>query len=359
MHTADLQLGMARRFLTPEAQARFTHARIEVVRVLGRLAAAEGCEFVVVCGDVFEANQLDRQVVVRALEAMADVPMPVYLLPGNHDPLDAGSVYVACALPANVHVLGEPGVHVVRPGVELVAAPWTSKRPLVDLLGAVLAGVGPPAPGTVRIAVGHGAVDVFSPDRDNPSLISVDALERAPVHYVALGDRHSTTAVGGSGRIWYSGAPEVTDFDEVDPGNVLVVSVEAGGGAPEVTPFHVGRWRFVRTAFADPAAVAVQAWLAALADKAETVVRLDLSGTVTLAERAALDAALDEAAPSFAALDVWDELVVVPDALDVSALGLSGFALRALEELEAAGGAGDEEARDALTLLYRLSRGAA
>jgi DNA repair exonuclease SbcCD nuclease subunit len=352
LHTADLQLGMGRRFLTPEAQARFTHARIEVVRALGRLATEQDCELMVVCGDVFEANQLDRQVVVRSLEALADVPVPVLLLPGNHDPLDAGSIYTAHDMPKNVTVLRDAGVHVVRAGFEVVAAPWTSKRPLVDLLGAALASATPAPPGTVRIAVGHGAVDTLSPDRDNPALISLDRLERAPVHYVALGDRHSTTAVGATGRVWYSGAPEATDFDEVDPGNALVVEIDETNGEVTITSHHVGRWRFVRRAFAgDP--TAITDWLASLPNKAETVVRLDLTGTVTLAERASVDAVLDHATPSFAALDVWDRLVVMPDALDVSALGLAGFAQVAFEELQEAD---DDEARDAVALLYRLTR---
>lgn len=364
VHTADLQLGMSRRFLSPEAQARFTQARIEAVRAVGRLAAAQDCEFVVVCGDVFEANQLDRQIVARAVEALADVPVPVYLLPGNHDPVDAGSIYVSVPMPANVVVLAEPGVVVVRPGVELVAAPWTSKRPLTDLLGAALRDAPPPGPGVVRIAVGHGSVDVLSPDRDNPARILLDGLERAPVHYVALGDRHSTTPVGASGRVWYSGAPEATDFDEVDPGNALVVSVDAAG-LPMVTPHRVGRWRFVRRGFSIDGGddvLALAGWLADMADKAETVVRLDLSGTVSLAERARLDAVLDQARPLFAAVDVWEPdggVVVLPDEADLSDFGLAGFARDALDELEAAGRAGDEEARDALALLYRLAKGAA
>jgi DNA repair exonuclease SbcCD nuclease subunit len=356
IHTADLQLGMGRRFLTSEAQARFTHARIEAVRTLGCLAQAEACEFMVVGGDVFESNQVDRQTLVRALEAFADVPVPVYLLPGNHDPLDAATLYRS-PLPANVTVLQTAGVHPVAPHVELVAAPWTSKRPLTDLLGSACRALPPAPPRTVRIAVGHGAVDALSPDRENPALISLAVLEQAladgAVHYVALGDRHSTTSVGSTGRVWYSGAPEATDFDEVDPGNALVVDLAADHVS--VTPHHVGRWRFVRKAFTgDPAAI--PPWLAGLPQKAETIVRLDLAGAVTLAERARVDAALEEAAPSFAALDVWDGLVVMPDALDVSELGLSGFAQQALDELQAAD---DEPSRDAISLLYRLSRGAA
>ena len=45
------------------------------------------------CGDVFESSQIERRTLARALEAIASIPVPVYLLPGNHDPLDAASVY--------------------------------------------------------------------------------------------------------------------------------------------------------------------------------------------------------------------------------------------------------------------------
>ncbi|HZQ27400.1 MAG TPA: DNA repair exonuclease [Acidimicrobiales bacterium] len=371
LHTADLQLGMTRRYLTAEEQPRFTQARIEAVRALGRLAAAEGCQFVVVCGDVFEANQVDRRVVARTLEALADVPVPVYLLPGNHDPLDAGSVLTSPAFaarqPPNVTVLAQAVPLSVAPGVELVAAPWTSKRPLADLVGQAAAAL--PADGTTRIVVGHGAVDVLSPDRDNPALISVAPLEAAlaaaRIHYVALGDRHSTTAVGGTGRIWYSGAPEATDFDEVDPGNVLVVDL--GDGSANVTRHHIGRWAFVRQAFTldGPADVdALASWLQDLPAKDETVLRLDLAGLLTLREQARLDQVLAAAADRFAALDVWGAgMVVAPDADDQSTLGLSGFAQHALEALEAEAVGADPavaaEAQAALGLLYRLARGAA
>ena len=93
LHTADWQLGMTRHFLAGEAQARFDGARIDVIRKIGALAVDEGCSFVAVCGDVFESNQVSRQVVLRAFEAMSATPqIAFYLLPGNHDPLDASSI---------------------------------------------------------------------------------------------------------------------------------------------------------------------------------------------------------------------------------------------------------------------------
>ena len=94
VHSADWQLGRAPYYLSDEARARFGAARVEVIGVIAELAVQEDCAFVVVCGDVFESNQIDRQVLVRALDKMgAAAPLPFFLLPGNHDPLDASSIF--------------------------------------------------------------------------------------------------------------------------------------------------------------------------------------------------------------------------------------------------------------------------
>src|SRR5699024_964704 len=132
LHTADWQLGMTRHFLDADAQARFTAARMAAIGRIGQLAREQECAFVLVCGDVFESNALPPRVVSRALEAMKEAAVSFYLLPGNHDPLDAASLYdsevFTTGCPDNVHVLrsAEP---VLADGVQLVAAPWRSKHP--------------------------------------------------------------------------------------------------------------------------------------------------------------------------------------------------------------------------------------
>lgn len=121
VHTADWQLGMTRHFLAGDAQPRYSAARRDAVAGLGALATEAGAEFVVVAGDVFEDNQLAPEVISQSLEAMRTIGIPVYLLPGNHDPLDAASVYTSALFtaecPDNVVVLDTAGVHQVRPGL--------------------------------------------------------------------------------------------------------------------------------------------------------------------------------------------------------------------------------------------------
>src|SRR5512145_2486482 len=124
---------MKRRYLADEAQARFADARFAAVRRLAALAEEQGCAFAVVCGDVFESNQVDRRTLARALDALAAFRVPVFLLPGNHDPLDGASIYRQAAFreraPTSLRVLEDARPVPAAPGVELVGAPWRSKRP--------------------------------------------------------------------------------------------------------------------------------------------------------------------------------------------------------------------------------------
>jgi DNA repair exonuclease SbcCD nuclease subunit len=380
LHTADWQLGMTRHFLAGDAQPRYSAARRDAVAGLGALAAEVGAEFVVVAGDVFEHNQLAPPVIGQSLEAMRAIGIPVYLLPGNHDPLDASSVYTSTLFtaerPDNVVVLDRAGVHELRPGLEIVAAPWRSKAPTTDLVAEVLEGL--TSSPVTRILVAHGGVDVLDPDRDKPSLIRLagvdDALARGAVHYVALGDKHSLTQVGASGRVWYSGSPEVTNFDDVesDPGHVLVVDIDDSDARRPVTveSRDVGRWRFVtmrrqvdtRRDIAD-----LDMNLDLMTEKDRTVVRLALTGSLTVTDRAALDGCLDRYARLFGWLGLWErhtDLAVIPADGEFTDLGIGGFAAAAVEELVATARGGDADAaadaQAALALLLRLAdRGAA
>lgn len=378
LHTSDWQLGLTRYYLGPDAQARYTADRFDALRRLGELAGETGAAFVVVAGDVFETNRVDRRTVLQALEALRTVPVPVLLLPGNHDPLDAASVYRSRTFlrhrPDCVQVLDDDARLEPLAGVEVVGAPWPNKRPGVDLVAQRTERL-EPAAGLLRILVAHGAVDTLAPDPDDPEVISTtlarEALAAGRVHYLALGDRHSVTRVDD--RVWYAGTPEPTSFDEEAPGRVLVVDLDHDGCRVEERP--VGRWRFrdlhaELSTEADVEGLGVR--LADLEDKPRTVLRLTLAGHLPLHARVELDRVLEDAGELFAAVDDHTPaggLALLPDELDRDELDLAGYAAVAFDELLAAaeGGDGDGDdgdeagttvARDALALLYRLAHDA-
>ncbi|MCQ3804330.1 MAG: DNA repair exonuclease [bacterium] len=365
LHTADWQIGMTRYYLEGEAQSRFSQARIDVIRRIGSLAAEERCRFVLVCGDVFESNQVERDIVIRALEAMAETPqIPFYLLPGNHDPLDASTVYRSPTFndkrPPNVVVLNGLAPVEAAPGVELIAAPWPSKDPRADLTNRACDGLG--ATDGIRIVVGHGQVDRFAHSHHHPARVELEVLEgkleAGLIHYVALGDRHSKTEAGSTGRVWYSGAPEPTNFRETDPGHVLVVSL--GRDWVDVEGRLVAAWRFLSREWEvvdDSDLDSIDEWLSGMRPKERTVIRTSVAGRVTLQQRARLSDLIADHRDPMAFLGVdYQALVTSADAADIEALGVSGFARKAVQDLGELADEGDnaQVARDALVLLQRL-----
>jgi len=367
LHTGDWQLGMTRHFFSEGVQERFAQSRFDAIRELGRIAKEENCRFMVVCGDVFESNLVDRKTVLRAIEALKDVNVPVYLLPGNHDPLNAASVYHSTTflerkLP-HVHVIEDATPFRVDEGIEIVGIPWTSKRPLQDLV-ALATGAMEPTVDTMRVCVAHGMVDNLSPDPDDPALISLhaaeDAISQNKIHYLALGDRHSLTEIGDSGCVWYAGTPEQTDYNEVKSGLALVVTInEEGLNTKEV---NIGRWKFIERKQIDINTKedigALRAWVENLGDKERTVIKLRFVGALSLSLHRELEELICHAQEILGALETrMDNLIVIPEDTDFTDLGFSGFASNTVERLRLnAENTGPDAvtSRDALALLLRL-----
>jgi DNA repair exonuclease SbcCD nuclease subunit len=205
---------------------------------------------------------------------------------------------------------------------------------------------------------------------DNPAAIDLgvaeDAIAAGKISYVALGDRHSATSLGATGRIRYSGTPEPTAHNETDAGKVLVVEL-SDAGACAVREVAVGTWEFAQAAFELDHHTGVEPlsrWLDAVRAKDRCAARIGLRGTISLSDNAALQDLLERHRELFGAVEVVDspeDLVVRPDDDDFADLQLTGFAADTVRELrdEAAGtGADGVAARDALSLLIRFVRGA-
>ena len=371
LHTSDLQLGMTRHFLTEEALARYTQARFDAIRTMGRIVKEKKCQFMLVSGDFFESNQVNRKTVARAIEALKEVTVPVYLLPGNHDPLNAASVYHSSTFiekkPGHVYIIENMAPVQVGEGFELVGAPWFSKRPngnpIVDLLNAL-----PPAGSIKRICVGHGIIDLFTPDKEAENVIAVSKLEAAisegKVHFIALGDRHSLTKVGSGNRIWYSGTPESTDFREDHSGFCQIVTMDGDNVTTEEE--KIGQWSFVEEQVDLNTSEDVESLrnkLENIPNREQSVVKLDFKGSLSLYLHGVLQNHLLAAKDVLAGSVINEEnLFVIPNDTDFNNLGFSGFAdatVKRLREKIDQGGPEGAIARDAFMLLLRLSKEAA
>ncbi len=87
LHTADLQLGANFERFGSAVAAKLAEARFATLEKLLKLGAEHRVDAVVVAGDLFEDPFVDDAVVRRAagiLERNASVP--IFVVPGNHDP---------------------------------------------------------------------------------------------------------------------------------------------------------------------------------------------------------------------------------------------------------------------------------
>lgn len=290
LHTADWQIGMKASGLG-DAGARVRDERIEAGRRVVETAKNRDVEFILVAGDLFEDNAVDRLLVQKVADILAAFGRPVFAIPGNHDPLVPGAVWEhpAWKPAANIHVLREE-TPVEVPGGLLFACPALEKH----------SGRNPTAwipserTGGIRIGLAHGTVEGVRQDEpDYP--IPRDAAQRASLDYLALGHWHSSVTYPGSDGapyMAYSGTHETTRFGERDSGNVLIVEIAAPGSSPTVTPVRTGgfEWVTVQKEVRERGDIAaVREQIESLPNASNTLVDTVLSGLLAADERAELE----------------------------------------------------------------------
>ena len=93
LHTADWHLGIKYKQLGDKAQ-QARNIRLKTVEKLIQKAKDENVDFILISGDLFDSNQVDRSLLTAISQIFRDIsPTPIYLLPGNHDPLGRDSLF--------------------------------------------------------------------------------------------------------------------------------------------------------------------------------------------------------------------------------------------------------------------------
>jgi len=92
LHTADWQLGMKATDVGGVG-ARLREERLLAARRVVETAQTHSAQFILVAGDTFEDNGVARILVQKAADVLAASNIPVFIIPGNHDPFTPGSVW--------------------------------------------------------------------------------------------------------------------------------------------------------------------------------------------------------------------------------------------------------------------------
>lgn len=328
IHSADWQLGARFSQFGPLAP-RLREARLETLRRALGLARQHAADAFLIAGDLFEDNQVADALVADVIELFRAHPdVPVFILPGNHDPHSGPDcvwqrkAFLAPGFPAHVRVLREAcaleiGARATGGGatsekIFLLASPLHQKRSTSDpsLKLAELAAALPP--GALKIGVTHGSLAIESRHQPDDFPIALNAASHAGLDCLAIGHWHNWLAGTDGGRILMPGTPEPDRFANDDSGNIALVEFDAPGRPPRVQKLPVATlaWRELVFDFIAPdeARAALAAALDALApEAARTVLRITLRGAADPAALTATLAWLETARAPFLASQIADD----------------------------------------------------
>jgi DNA repair exonuclease SbcCD nuclease subunit len=294
LHTADWHLGRRFPSFPSEGQKKLSRARMDVIQKILEVARRNAVNAILCVGDIFDDPDPAPdfwQGLAKTFRAHPGPNPPLFLVPGNHDPLTPESVWAAghpfrALLPEWVHVVDRDDfMFELSPAAVLYARPCRSKAGESDLAMALPAREA----GDERLRIGcvHGCTfDVSGYQTNFP--ISRDAGVQRGLDYLAIGDTHSFRDVTANLLVptVYPGAPEPTSFDDGAAGHVALVAMFRRGLRPRVDAEKVAFWRWLDVRCRDMNDLRN---LLTTPDLDRHVVRLHLDMTVTLAERSEVE----------------------------------------------------------------------
>ena len=396
LHAADLHLGLRITRFDKDACDRVGEARFISLRQLREKAAELRVDFIVVAGDVFDDHCVSRSEASRAfpiLESSA-AACPVYIIPGNHDPLIPGGVWdrdpwLREQPHLRVHFLrkAEP-VDLPDLPVTIFPCPLRHRRSMDDPTSWIERHPRESSNGRIRIGLAHGSLNIMSlPDDDH--LIRPDAADHYQLDYLALGHWHKQylhKSADGIARTAYSGTHEPMSFpggnaslatgwssysrdgqaerfQDDGHGITLLVEIEAPGAPPRIQPVTIGRLRW-RAEHQDVTGKSLGSLNKEYDDRDQpelTILRLTLSGVMEPQAHARLGdlRRIVELHHHPGSLMDSNAVLIKPDEEQLAEVVGAGVLKRVLDRLTDDIETGDqgtqEVARHALKLLYRIA----
>ena len=365
LHTADWHLGKRFPSFDEAAETKLRRARLDVLNEVFTAASRSSVDAVLCAGDLFDEPLPSENWWRGLLDILLSLPpnFPlVFLLPGNHDPFLAESVWAPghafrAGLPSFVRVIErEDFREEIKPGLVLYAVPCLSKAGAADPVEKIP--VRAHGDEAVRVGLVHGTTfDLANYEMNFP--IRAGGAHTRGLDYLAIGDTHGYRLVQSDPPVVYPGAPEPTAFDEVDPGHVVLVSFPRTRGRPLLRKQSVARWRWRAETIGDlPTLRALAA-----EDLRSTVLRLSFDLEVDLREHVEVERILGDLAGNEAkhgrvgVLDIDQaglriRTISVADAFPPDLTPVLQTTVDRLQELS--NGADPDEARHAKTALSKL-----
>ena len=234
LHTADVHLDIDGYAADPHTRG-YRQVIQQSFSTAIDLAIQEDVDLLIIAGDLFDSNRPSRDVVDFAIQELRRAGRPIVMIPGNHDCLNAQSIYHQVDLPkacTNLLLIAHPeGERHQLSDQQLVL--WGRGMVEHEPSYHPLAGIPRHQGDAWHIALGHG----FYMDDDTPSYRSSPIYAReiraSGWDYIALGHCHAFQDVSqGSVTAYFSGAPSFYPGAQGADGHVALVQFDAGAASP-------------------------------------------------------------------------------------------------------------------------------
>lgn len=339
IHTADWQIGKQFANIKGDIAAFLREARFDVIKTIACLANQYKADAILVAGDVFDANEVSDTTIRKTLNAMQEYKGPWVLLPGNHDPALAESVWTRIKnLPEktdNIILALEPEpISVADDKLLILPAPLKLRHEYKDLTEWYDTFQAPST--AFKVGLAHGSIEGFLPESaEIHNMISYQRTEKAELDYLALGDWHGQMKV--STKAWYAGTPEQDRFQDNEPGKALLVTLNKNDHVPRVESLDTGKYQWHKIQFAIFTANDIEALnddFSKFQSAKNQVISLSLDGNLSLENRQKLEQLLDSWKAKFAMLEIDDtNLKLSPSEQDLQDFQSAGFLSNTLEKL--------------------------
>ncbi|MHA6529828.1 metallophosphoesterase family protein [Paenibacillus sp. BAC0078] len=237
LHAADLHLDSRFAGLVQLPQAIRSYLRESTFAALGRLvgvAVQEEVDFVVISGDVYDVSDASLQGQLRFQEALQELGrhgIAVYLIHGNHDPLDGPRLNSEPPGHVTVFGSGEPGQAIACrrcDGQEVAVVSGISYPTAKVTENTALLFNRRPGSSLFHIALLHGNVDGDLQHETYSPCTRRDLIGRG-FDYWALGHIHKRSILHERPAIVYPGNIQGRSVKETGPKGCYIVDVDSEG----------------------------------------------------------------------------------------------------------------------------------
>ena len=232
LHSADFHLGagfIGAQLRNQNLGLRLRDAVKDAYLCVIDTALEEKVDFVVLAGDLFdvtENNYRAQGLLIEGLERLNEHDIQVYLVAGNHDPLNGSD---RLSLPQNVQIFGSEGVQEMRfekDGVQpclIYGRSYPTAAVRSNYAQGFKRGACPNAIGILHTNVGTVSAD------DRYASCSLDDLRAAQMDYWALGHIHMTNVLSENKPCaLYAGSPQALNINETGPHGCYIVELDEG-----------------------------------------------------------------------------------------------------------------------------------